>query len=122
MVETQDMRSRCPVACVLDVIGDKWSLLVVRDVFEGKTRYGQLLESREGIPTNILANRLKRLVSVGILEKRLYSKKPPRAEYHLTEKGKDLQDVIIPMFKWGRKYVPGVRQNLPEVDLTPRLD
>ena len=58
-------RSRCPVACTLDVLGDRWSLLVVRDVMRGKRRYAEFLESPEGIPTNILADRLKRLVGEG---------------------------------------------------------
>ncbi len=122
MTDTPQWRAKCPVACALDVIGDKWSLLVIRDMFQGKKRYGELQSSHEGIPTNILANRLKKLVEQGVIEKRLYSEKPPRAEYHLTEKGQDLHDVIVPMFKWGAKYVEGTRQDLPEgVDPTPRM-
>ncbi len=61
-------RSRCPVACTLDVLGDRWSLLVVRDVMRGKRRYADFLESPEGIPTNILADRLKRLVAKGVID------------------------------------------------------
>ena len=63
-------RSRCPVACTLDVLGDRWSLLVVRDVMRGKRRYAEFLDSPEGIPTNILADRLKRLVAKGVIRSR----------------------------------------------------
>ena len=67
-------RSRCPVACTLDVLGDRWSLLVVRDLVRGKRRYAEFLESPEGIPTNILADRLKRLASSGIITSRTTSR------------------------------------------------
>ncbi len=119
MAKRPDRRSDCPVACTLDVLGDKWSLLVVRDIFEGKKRFGEFHNSREGIPTNILADRLKRLVQAGIVTKRLYSEKPPRAEYALTEKGMDLRDVVLVMFKWGRKHVPGTRRQLPPQEALP---
>ncbi len=121
MAGSSDRRSDCPVACSLDIFGDKWSLLIIRDIFEGKKRFGELSASMEGIPTNILTNRLKRMVAEGILEKRLYCQKPPRAEYVLTEKGTDLRDVVMVLFKWGRKHVPGTRQKLPEQDISPRL-
>ena len=115
-------RSPCPVACTLDLLGDKWTLLVVRDLFEGKKRYGEFQASREAIPTNILADRLKRLVMAGIVEKCRYSQRPPRYEYLLTEKGMDLRDLVLVMFRWGMKHVPGTRQNLPpEAKLPPRL-
>src|SRR6478752_6935757 len=83
-------RSHCPVACTLDVLGDRWSLLVVRDVMRGKRRYAEFLQSSEGIPTNILADRLKRLASSGVIKSHRYSQHPPRLEYELTAKGEDL--------------------------------
>ena len=71
-------RSPCPIASALDILGDKWTFLVVRDLlFMGKHQYGELLESPEGIPTNILAERLKRLEAAGLLEKRPYQTNPP---------------------------------------------
>ena len=100
-------RSRCPVSCTLDVLGDRWTLLVVRDLIRGKRRFAELVESPEGIPTNILADRLKRLVSLGIVESRRYSERPPRLEYQLTAKGEDLRPVMRAMVDWGIKHAGG---------------
>jgi DNA-binding HxlR family transcriptional regulator len=100
-------RSRCPVACTLDVLGDKWSLLVVRDVIRGKRRYAEFLASPEGIPTNILADRLKRLVERGVLTSKIYSQHPPRAEYELTAKGEDLRPIVRAMVDWGVRHAGG---------------
>ena len=101
------VRSRCPVACTLDIVGDKWSLLVVRDLMRGKHRFSQFAESPEHIPTNILANRLKRLVDAGVIESRQYSKHPPRDEYVLTPRGEDLRLVMRSMVEWGVKHAGG---------------
>jgi DNA-binding HxlR family transcriptional regulator len=100
-------RSRCPVSCTLDVLGDRWSLLVVRDLVRGKTRYAEFLESKEHIPTNILAERLKRLVAAGIVKPRRYSSRPPRVEYLLTAKGEDLRPIVRAMADWGVKHAGG---------------
>ena len=100
-------RSRCPVSCTLDVLGDKWSLLVVRDMMRGKSRYAEFLESSEGIPTNILADRLKRLAALGIVTARRYSLHPPRMEYALTAKGQDLRAVMRAMVAWGVCHAGG---------------
>ena len=99
------LRSECPVACTLDIIGDRWTLLIIRDLILGKKRYGEFLESSEKIPTNILADRLKKLEEQGLIEKQLYSEHPPRAEYLLTESGQELTKIIRAMFKWGNKYI-----------------
>jgi DNA-binding HxlR family transcriptional regulator len=104
---SRSRRSRCPVACTLDLLGDKWSLLVVRDVMRGKTRYAEFLASPEGIPTNILAERLKRLAGKGILKARRYSAHPPRVEYALTAKGEDLRPVMRAMVDWGVRHAGG---------------
>jgi DNA-binding HxlR family transcriptional regulator len=101
------VRSRCPVACTLDIVGDKWSLLVIRDLMRGKRRYSQFAESSERIPTNILANRLKRLVDAGVITSRQYSEHPPREEYVLTKKGEDLRLVMRAMVEWGVKHAGG---------------
>ena len=82
-------RSTCPVSRTLDVLGDRWSLLVVRDLMRGKQRFAEFLESKEGIPTNTLAERLKRLVRAGIVESHRYSEHPPRLEYLLTSKARN---------------------------------
>jgi len=102
-------RSHCPVANVLDVFGDKWSLLIVRDLILGKLRYGEFAQSPEGIPSNILANRLKRLEAEGVVAKTAYCGKPVRYQYELTEKGRDLAPVLEAMAEWAGKHVPGVR-------------
>ena len=102
-----DGRSPCPVACSLDLLGDKWTLLVVRDLLLGKTTYTEFQKSPEGIPTNILAERLKRLQAAGILEKSQYQERPVRYAYNLTAKGRDLQPVLLAMIDWGNKHIPG---------------
>jgi DNA-binding HxlR family transcriptional regulator len=100
-------RSPCPVACTLDVLGDRWSLLVVRDVMRGKKRYAEFLESPEGIPTNILADRLKRLAAKGVIQSQRYSDRPPRVEYSLTAKGEDLRPIMRAMVEWGVRHAGG---------------
>ena len=105
-------RSLCPVACSLDVIGDRWTLLVIRDLFAGKHRYGEFLSSPEGIPTNILAERLKRLESAGLVASAPYSEHPPRYEYDLTERGRGLLPVLDAMANWGLEQFPGTKRVL----------
>jgi DNA-binding HxlR family transcriptional regulator len=95
------------VANTLDILGDKWTLLLIRDLFKGKHTYGEFQQSPEGIPTNILADRLKRLEKHGVIEKRLYLERPKRYQYHLTDKGKDLGKVLHEMKDWGLKYIAG---------------
>jgi len=104
---TDCKRSSCPVACTLDLLGDKWTLLVVRDLLLGRHTYNALQSSPEGIPSNILAERLKRLEREGIVRRALYQERPPRYEYHLTGKGLDLGPVLHAMLSWGSVYLPG---------------
>jgi DNA-binding HxlR family transcriptional regulator len=103
------LRSTCPVAGALDLIGDKWTLLVVRDLMRGKRRYGDLAASSERIPTNILADRLRRLEHGGLVERVQYNARPPRYEYRLTARGEDLRPAIRSLAAWGLQYVPGTR-------------
>lgn len=105
--KTRPKRSTCPVSRTLDVLGDRWSLLVVRDLIRGKRRFAEFRESPEGIPTNTLADRLKRLVRAGIVEGRRYSEHPPRVEYVLTPKGEDLRPMIRAMVEWGVRHAGG---------------
>jgi DNA-binding HxlR family transcriptional regulator len=102
-------RSPCAVACTLDLVGDKWSLLVVRDLLRGNVTYGELQNSPEGIPTNILADRLKRLEKAGLISKSPYQQHPVRYAYGLTEKGRGLSDVLSAFVRWGKKNIPGTR-------------
>jgi DNA-binding HxlR family transcriptional regulator len=100
-------RSECAVANTLDLVGDKWSLLVVRDLLHGKRTYGDLLASPERIPTNILADRLKRLEAAGIVASAAYQERPVRYAYSLTPKGLALRDVLLAIVHWGRRHIPG---------------
>jgi DNA-binding HxlR family transcriptional regulator len=102
-------RSDCPVANTLDVIGDKWSLLVIRDLLYGKRTYGEILASPEGIPTNILADRLRRLEEAGLIESRPYQERPVRYAYELSAKGRDLGEVLLALVRWGKRHIPGTR-------------
>ena len=101
-------RSDCPVACTLDLLGDKWTLLVVRDLFTGKERFEQFLASPEGMASNILADRLARLQDGGIVERqRANPEHRGRATYHLTERGAELQGVLDAVASWGLQQFPG---------------
>lgn len=103
------MRSDCPIACVLDVIGDKWTLIVIRDLVLGKTLFSELQAAPEGIPSNILSDRLKRLEADDIISRTPYQTKPVRYAYGLTEKGRDLQAVLGGMIRWADKHLPQAR-------------
>ena len=109
-------RSICPIANTLDLLGDKWTLLVIRDLlFFDKHRFGDIASSLEGIPTNILADRLHRLEENGIVVKVPYSSRPQRYEYHLTPKGADLLPILLAMAEWAGRHVPGVGKATPEM-------
>ena len=105
-------RSSCPVACALDIIGDKWTLLIIRDLFFGKSRYKEFQESGEGIPTNILADRLQQLENTGLVYRTPYQERPVRYEYHLTETGVSLGPVLKTIVNWANERIPGT--NLPQ--------
>ncbi len=106
-------RSCCPITCALDQLGDKWTLLVIRDLLLGKRRYQELLESPEGIATNILADRLKKLEATGIILQQTYQQRPVRHEYILTQKGEDLRPIIEALVHWGKTHFPGTRVFTP---------
>jgi DNA-binding HxlR family transcriptional regulator len=100
------------VACSLDIIGDRWTLLVIRDLFAGKHRYGEFLNSPEHIPTNILAERLKRLEGAGLVASVQYSEHPPRYEYQLTDRGRELGQVLDAVATWGLEQFPGTKRQI----------
>jgi len=95
----------CSVAKALEVIGERWSLLIVRSVMHGNRRFGEMQESL-GIARNVLSARLQRLVDEEILERRAYQESPPRYEYFLTQKGLDLWPALIALLNWGDRYSP----------------
>ncbi len=94
----------CPIAKTLDMIGDRWTLLIVRDLFLGTARFTELREHSPGLPTKILSDRLKLLEHHGFIERRIYSEHPLRAEYHLTARGRSLDPMISAIFHWGMRY------------------
>ena len=100
-------RSACPVASALDLFGDKWTLVVIRDIVAGKKRYGEFEKSPERIPTNILADRLRALEQYALIRKVPYQSRPKRYEYRLTDKGADLLPVLQAMARWANRHVAG---------------
>jgi DNA-binding HxlR family transcriptional regulator len=102
-------RSDCPLSCALDRIGDKWSLLIVRDLLFGRSRFGELLNAGEGIPTNILSQRLKHLEQAGIIERRPSATPRSRYDYRLTETGLKLATAVRALAEWGRSEIAGTR-------------
>ena len=103
-------RSSCPITNVLDTLGDKWTLLVIRDLVLGKRRYQELTSSPEKIASNILADRLKKLETAGLIAKRAYQRNPVRYEYLLTEKGEGLKPVLEAIIVWWKKHYPGTKR------------
>jgi DNA-binding HxlR family transcriptional regulator len=106
MATEEEKLSTCPVERGLNLIGDRWSMLILRDIDRGMTRYDQLRTSL-GIAPNILASRLAALTGAGLLEKRRYNDRPPRFEYVLTDAGRDFIPVLVAIGAWGRKYRSG---------------
>ncbi len=96
---------RCPVAKTLELVGDRWTLLLVRDLLGGTRRFQNLQASLSGIAPNILSDRLKLMEEHGLVRRRFYSDHPPRAEYTLTAKGKELGLVVGALAAWGARHV-----------------
>jgi DNA-binding HxlR family transcriptional regulator len=112
MASASDFNEHCTIARTLEVVGERWTLLILRQAFYGVKRFDQLQASL-GIARNILAKRLQTLVGAGILERHRYQERPARYEYRLTEKGRDLYPVVLALRKWGDKHAvshigPGV--------------
>jgi DNA-binding HxlR family transcriptional regulator len=100
-------RSPCPVACTLDLIGDKWTLLIVRDLMSGKSHFKEFLASPEKIATNILAERLARLAAQGLIERYPSRDIAGREAYRLTEKGRSLRGLLAQIKAWGLEHIDG---------------
>src|SRR5438105_6356596 len=96
----------CSIARTLEIVGEKWALLAIREVFLGNRRFDEMVR-RTGAPRDTLTARLRTLVAAGILERRRYSEHPARSEYHLTQAGRDLYPVIATLMRWGDKYLAG---------------
>ena len=104
LTPTEFPRENCSVQRALSVVGDRWSILVLREAFNGVRRF-DALQRNLGIARNILAARLQTLVGAGILERRRYQERPERFEYRLTKKGADLWPVMIALMQWGDRYM-----------------
>jgi DNA-binding HxlR family transcriptional regulator len=96
----------CSIARTLDVVGEKWALLAVREVFLGNRKFDEMVR-RTGAPRDTLAARLRTLVGAGILERRQYHEHPARFEYYLTDAGRDLYPVIVTLMRWGDQHLAG---------------
>ena len=106
--EGHEFRSKCSISRTLELLGDKWTLLIVRDLmWHGKHTFQALQGSAEEIPTNILADRLRRLGDWGLVRREQYQDRPPRFEYHLTEAGKTLEPTLIQIMRWGHQQLDG---------------
>ena len=104
-MQKQDSATKCPVALTLSVIGSSWTCLILRDLLlHGARRFQDLQISLDGIAPTTLSDRLRTLEQNGVVERRFYSMSPPRAEYLLTPKGRDLGPIVAAMRVWGRKY------------------
>src|ERR1700761_1616213 len=101
------MRSTCPISSTLDLIGDKWTMLIVRDLLLGARYSDELLSSREGIATNILSSRLKSLVEHGLVTSTPDKEDRRRVRYRLTKRGETLRSVARAMADWGLDNIPG---------------
>ena len=101
-------RSACPIACTLDLIGDKWTMLIIRDMlYFGKSRFDEFRASPEKISTNILTARLKSMEENGLIAKSQYGAHSRRMNYELTEKGRSLGEIVKPIVAWGLANIPG---------------
>ena len=103
-----DHRSPCPVSTFLDILGDRWSLVIARDLLCGKSRFNEILDGPERIPPSILSQRLKAMSEAGLVMRKRYQDRPPRDAYTLTDKGMALRPVLVAMARWSETQVPGV--------------
>lgn len=117
--ETFEKRSECPISCTMDLVGDKWSLLIIRDLlYLGKTSYNEFLNSNEGISTNILNDRLVKLTEVGLIT---YTGTAKRKKYELTKMGKDLKPVLESVAQFGIKHSTADKAFLQRVKKVMKL-
>jgi DNA-binding HxlR family transcriptional regulator len=105
----EDCDSVCPVARSLSVVGDRWTLLIMRELSFGVCRFDEI-QAMTGMSSFLLSTRLKRLEKDGVIERRLYSKHPPRYEYRATNKGKDLDEVMLVLRAWSIKWQKGAKE------------
>jgi len=108
--------SVCPIARSLALVGDRWTMLILRELGMGSHRF-DALQAQTGMSSHLLTLRLKRLESDGVIERRQYSERPPRYEYHKTQKGRELDPVLMMLRTWGRKWEYDCQHEAPAVKL-----
>ncbi len=114
-------RSGCPIATTLDLVGDRWTLVILRDMLTGKSKFSEFLASPEGIATNVLTDRLEMMVKTGLARKSAYRKRPLRHEFRVTNKGRALLPVLQEMSRWGNRFMPAT-WTPPESFMQARVD
>jgi DNA-binding HxlR family transcriptional regulator len=126
MIVESEFRSDCPVASALDLVGDRWTLIILRDMIFGATTFSDIAKAVEHIPRNILSDRLRKMAEAGLVQRERYQERPDRFKYLLTEKGADLLPVIQALGRWSAVHLAHVYPPpdtllaaVPE-DLTPR--
>lgn len=110
-------RSCCPIACTLDIVGDKWTILIVRDMLLGRQHFKEFMASPEKIASNILTNRLERLVAYDLVEKFASPDVLGREAYRLTVKGRSLQPLVRLIANWGLRNLPGTEVKMKSPSL-----
>ena len=105
-------RSPCPIACTLDLLGDRWTLLVVRDLLMGRSHFREFMASPEGIATNMLSDRLSKLVEAGLVETSPSDERAGATAYRLTSKGESLAPLIKQLARWGLEHLPGTEAKM----------
>ncbi len=101
-----EQRSGCPISTTLELVGDRWTLIVLRDLINGKARFSELLDSPEGITPSVLSARLERMTKNGLVTRAPYCQRPVRYAYQLTEKGLSLHPVLVAMCQWANVHYP----------------
>ena len=113
---SRSYQQTCPVARTLDIIGERWTMLIVRDLFLGHTKFSEFEQGSPRIPARVLSDRLKMLEGQGFIERVVYSEHPLRAEYRLTELGWTLGPVMESLFRWGIEHTLDARQRADLLD------
>ncbi|KML31434.1 MULTISPECIES: winged helix-turn-helix transcriptional regulator [Priestia] len=110
-LELKSNASKCPIEKTMNVIGGKWTFLILRDLFTGPKRFGEIQKSLKGVSPRTLSLRLKELHEEGIITRKIYSEIPPHVEYSLTDKGKTLRPIFEAMKEWGNTWdVLGIKE------------
>ena len=112
-IENEKKIPECPVEMTLQLIGDKWKVLIIRDLLSGTKRFNELMRSVTGITQKVLTSHLRSMEAAGLLTRKVYPEVPPRVEYTLTETGLSLKPILDSMVDWGTQYKNTIASGLP---------